>query len=170
MSILTILEYPHPHLKRIAQPVAVFDAKLVTLVTDMFATMYTANGIGLAAPQVDVALRVVVMDIGEEEAEPRVFINPVIQVLTQEPAAYTEGCLSVPGYFEEIERPKNVAVSWQDITGNHYKEHAAGLLAVCIQHECDHLDGTLFIDYISPLKRSRVKSKMLKAQREAVAK
>ncbi len=136
------------------------------LVDDMFETMYEAPGIGLAATQVNVHKRVVVMDLSEDRSEPRVFINPEIEPLTDEMDQYQEGCLSVPGFYENVDRPQRVKVKALDRDGQPYEFIAEGLLAVCIQHECDHLNGKLFVDYLSNLKRDRIKKKLEKLHKQ----
>lgn len=168
MSLLNILEFPDPRLRKIAKPLTPedFDDKLQLLIDDMFDTMYAAPGIGLAATQVDVHKRLIVMDISEGQSEPRGFINPEIEVLDPEPMGYEEGCLSVPGYYELVKRPRKVKVNALDRHGDTFELEAEGLLAVCIQHECDHLNGKLFVDYLSMLKRQRIKTKLEKEQRQ----
>jgi peptide deformylase len=166
MAILNILEFPDPRLRTIAKPVTVFDAALSQLIDDMFETMYAAPGIGLAATQVNVHKRVVVMDLSEDKSEPRVFINPEFESLTEEMDQYQEGCLSVPGFYENVDRPQKVRIKAQDRDGAPYELIAEGLLAVCIQHECDHLNGKLFVDYLSSLKRDRIKKKLEKLHRQ----
>lgn len=166
MAILNILEFPDSRLRTIAKPVAVVDADIRQLVDDMFETMYEAPGIGLAATQVNVHKRVVVMDLSEDRSEPRVFINPEIEMLTDEMDQYQEGCLSVPGFYENVDRPQKVRIKALDRDGKAYEEIAEGLLAVCIQHECDHLNGKLFVDYLSSLKRDRIKKKLEKLHKQ----
>ncbi|MBC9252975.1 peptide deformylase [Pseudomonas alcaligenes] len=166
MAILNILEFPDPRLRTIAKPVTVFDTALNTLIDDMFETMYAAPGIGLAATQVNVHKRVVVMDLSEDKSEPRVFINPEFESLTEEMDQYQEGCLSVPGFYENVDRPQKVKIKAQGRDGKPYELIAEGLLAVCIQHECDHLNGKLFVDYLSSLKRDRIKKKLEKQHRQ----
>ncbi|MBG6288589.1 MULTISPECIES: peptide deformylase [Pseudomonas] len=166
MAILNILEFPDPRLRTIAKPVTVFDDALRTLIDDMFETMYEAPGIGLAATQVNVHKRVVVMDLSEDKSEPRVYINPEFDYLTEEMDQYQEGCLSVPGFYENVDRPQKVRIKAQDRDGNSFEEEAEGLLAVCIQHECDHLNGKLFVDYLSNLKRDRIRKKLEKQHRQ----
>ncbi len=165
MAILTILEFPDPRLRTLAQPVDVVDDALRQLIDDMFETMYAAPGIGLAATQVNVHKQVVVMDLSEEQNEPRVFINPQLEPLSDDLAPYQEGCLSVPGFYESVERPLRVRIRALDRNGQPFEEVAEGLLAVCIQHECDHLNGKLFVDYLSGLKRDRIKKKLEKQHR-----
>lgn len=162
MARLDILEYPHPRLRIKAEPVTVFDDSISQLIDDMFETMAEAQGIGLAASQVDVHQRVIVMDISDERDEPRIYINPEIEVLEPSTLPYDEGCLSVPGFYETVERPANVIIRALDRDGNAFEEEAVGLLAVCIQHEIDHLEGRLFVDYLSPLKRDRIRKKLKK--------
>lgn len=162
MAILNILEFPDSRLRTIAKPVSIVDDGIRQLVDDMFETMYEAPGIGLAATQVNVHKRVVVMDLSEDRSEPRVFINPEIEKLTDDMDQYQEGCLSVPGFYENVDRPQKVRVKALDRDGQPYELIAEGLLAVCIQHECDHLNGKLFVDYLSNLKRDRIKKKLEK--------
>lgn len=168
MSLLQILEYPDPRLRKKAQPVEKVDSTLQKTIEDMFETMYASSGIGLAATQVNFHKRLLVMDIADEaeERRPMVFINPEITVLDPEPHQYEEGCLSVPGYFELVERPRKVLVKALDKEGNPFELEAEGLLAVCIQHEVDHLDGKLFVDYLSALKRQRIKTKLEKEHKQ----
>ena len=162
MARLNILEYPHPRLRIKAEPVTVVDEQIMQLVDDMFETMQEAQGIGLAASQVDVQKRVIVMDISEQRDEPRVYINPEIEILEPDTTPYEEGCLSVPGFYEAVDRPAHVMIRALDRQGNAFEEEAKGLLAVCIQHEIDHLEGKLFVDYLSPLKRERIRKKLKK--------
>jgi peptide deformylase len=167
MSILNILRFPDPRLHKIAKPVTVFDERLKTLVADMAQTMYDAPGVGLAASQVDVHEQVVVIDTSETCNELRVFINPEITWASPELQVYDEGCLSVPGIYDGVERPAEVKVRALDEHGKAFELHATGLLAVCIQHEMDHLKGKVFVEYLSPLKRNRIKAKMQKEERAA---
>ena len=162
MAILPILEYPDPRLRKKAKPVVTVDDDIKRLVDDMFETMIDSHGIGLAASQVDVHQRVIVMDLMEDGSQPRVFINPEIEVLDDTTEPYDEGCLSVPGFYETVARPSNVMISAIDREGRPFKEKASGLLAICIQHEIDHLEGKLFVDYLSPLKRQIIRKKMKK--------
>ena len=162
MARLNILEYPHPRLRIKAEPVTVVDEQIMQLVDDMFETMQEAQGIGLAASQVDVQKRVIVMDISEQRDEPRVYINPEIEILEPDTTPYEEGCLSVPGFYEAVDRPAHVMIRALDRKGHAFEEEAKGLLAVCIQHEIDHLEGKLFVDYLSPLKRDRIRKKLKK--------
>ncbi|MBD1552899.1 peptide deformylase [Pseudomonas typographi] len=166
MAILNILEFPDSRLRTIAKPVEVVDDEVRQLVDDMFETMYEAPGIGLAATQVNVHKRIVVMDLSEDRSEPRVFINPEFEALTEELGQYQEGCLSVPGFYENVERPQKVKVKALGRDGEPFELVAEGLLAVCVQHECDHLDGKLFVDYLSFLKRDRIKKKLEKQHRQ----
>lgn len=166
MAILNILEFPDSRLRTIAKPVAVVDDGIRQLVDDMFETMYEAPGIGLAATQVNVHKRVVVMDLSEDRSAPRVFINPEFDILTDEVEQYQEGCLSVPGFYENVDRPQKVKIRALDRDGQPYELIAEGLLAVCVQHECDHLNGKLFVDYLSTLKRDRIKKKLEKLHKQ----
>ncbi|MFA5494748.1 MAG: peptide deformylase [Porticoccaceae bacterium] len=166
MAILTILEFPDPRLRTKAQPVAAVDDRIRQLVDDMFETMYAAPGIGLAATQVNVHERVVVMDISEESNQPLVFINPEVEVIGADSQDYQEGCLSVPGFYETVARPASIRVRALDRDGKPFELEPDGLLAVCIQHELDHLEGKLFVDYLSPVKRQRIRQKLEKLQRQ----
>ncbi|MBV8740242.1 MAG: peptide deformylase [Sinobacteraceae bacterium] len=168
MAIRTILEFPDPRLRTRAQPVTRFDAELSQLIDDMFESMYAAPGIGLAATQVDVHQRVIVMDLSEERNQPLVIINP--EILTREGVEQTEeGCLSVPGIFDEVQRAARIRLRWQDRTGAVCEQDHDGMLAVCIQHEMDHLEGKLFVDYLSDLKRQRIRKKLEKERRSRAA-
>src|SRR5690606_7049043 len=151
MSLLTILEYPDPRLRKKAAPVHQVDDALRQVIDDMFETMYEAPGIGLAATQVNVHKRLLVLDVSEDKNQPLVFINPEITVLDAEPFGYEEGCLSVPGFYDMVERPRRIHVKALDRDGQPFELDAEGLLAVCLQHEVDHLDGKLFVDYLSLL-------------------
>ena len=165
MAQLQILEFPDPRLRTRAQPVTEVDAALRTLIDDMFETMYAAPGIGLAATQVNVAKRLLVIDLSERHDQPLVLINP--EVLAREGVEETEeGCLSVPGYFEKVTRAEKIRVRALDRDGKPLDFEADGLLAVCIQHEIDHLDGKLFVDYLSELKRTRIRKKLEKERKE----
>jgi peptide deformylase len=166
MALLDVLEFPDPRLRTVAKPVSEVDDRIRSLIDDMFETMYAAPGIGLAASQVNVHEQVVVIDISEDNSEPLVFINPKITILDQVTFQYDEGCLSVPGYYETVERPQHIKVTALDRNGERFTMCPEGLLAVCIQHENDHLLGKLFVDYISPLKRNRIRSKMVKLQKQ----
>lgn len=167
MSLLTILEFPDPRLRKKAASVTRVDDALRRIIDDMFETMYAAPGIGLAATQVDVHQRLLVLDVSEDKNQPLVFINPQVEVLDPQEQGYEEGCLSVPGYYEEVSRPRRIRVKALDRNGEPFELEADGLLAVCLQHEMDHLDGKLFVDYLSSLKRERIKNKLLKEQRQA---
>lgn len=164
MALLDILQYPDERLHTVAQPVAEIDGRIGTLVADMFETMYEARGIGLAATQVDVHERVVVMDLSEDRSEPRVFINPVITHKNGE-TTYEEGCLSVPGIYDTVTRAEQVTVEAFDEKGEKFTLEADGLLAICIQHELDHLMGKVFVEHLSQLKQNRIKTKLKKRQR-----
>jgi len=165
VSLLDILLFPDPQLRKTAQPVANVDGQVAALVDSMLETMYDAPGIGLAATQVNVHDRIVVIDVSEEGDSPLTLINPEITA-SDGLGEMQEGCLSIPGIYETIKRPSDVKVSAIDREGNPFELEADGLLAVCIQHEIDHLDGKLFVDYLSPLKRNRIRKKMLKAAKE----
>jgi peptide deformylase len=188
MAIREILEVPDPRLKQISAPVTVFDDELKTLVADMFETMYDAPGIGLAAVQVGVPLRVLVIDLQPDDPdadpvacnhdghhhhhqptkrEPQVFINPEILDPSEDRRAYNEGCLSVPEMYAEVERPARIRARWQDLEGNVHEADMDGLMATCLQHEMDHLEGILFIDHLSRLKRQMVLKKLEKLRRAA---
>lgn len=166
MSLLNILRYPDPRLHKIAKPVTTFDARLKKLVDDMAETMYDAPGVGLAASQVDVHQQLIVIDTSDTRSDLRVFINPEIVWASPELQVYEEGCLSVPGIYDGVERHAQVKVKALDVEGKSFEVDAEGLLAVCIQHEMDHLKGKVFVEYLSPLKRNRIKAKMLKEERE----
>lgn len=165
--ILPILEYPDSRLRTKAKPVAVVDAGIRQLADDMLETMYAAPGIGLAATQVDRHIQLIVMDLSEEKTEPMVFINPVVTPLVDEKAPYDEGCLSVPGFYETVERPARVRIQALNREGESFELEADGLLAVCIQHEIDHLNGKLFVDYLSSLKRERIRKKLEKQHKQS---
>ena len=166
MALLNILEFPDPRLRTRAEAVTEFDENLKTLVSDMFETMYQAPGIGLAATQVNVHKRLLVMDISENRNDPLVLINPEI-LDAQGEEEMDEGCLSVPGYYETVRRAENIKVRAQDQDGEFFEIDADGLKAVCIQHEMDHLEGKLFVDYISNLKRERIRKKLEKQHKQA---
>ena len=168
MSLLPILEFPDPRLRTKAQPVTEFGPELASLVESMFETMYAAPGIGLAATQVNVHKQLLVLDVSEEKNQRIVLINPKI-VASEGAQTYQEGCLSVPGIFADVDRADRIRVEAQDVTGTAITLDADGLLAVCIQHEMDHLIGKLFVDYLSPLKRDMVRKKLEKARRAASA-
>jgi peptide deformylase len=165
MAKLRILEFPDPRLRKKAAPVEVVDDALRQLIDDMFETMYEAPGIGLAATQVNVHRRLLVADVSQEKDEPQVLINP--EILERDGSAITEeGCLSVPGYYEEIERAEHIKVRYLDRDGNEQESEYEGLLAVCVQHEIDHLDGKLFVDYLSEIKRQRIRKRLEKDRRQ----
>ncbi|MFB0989165.1 MAG: peptide deformylase [Gammaproteobacteria bacterium] len=167
MPILQILEFPDPKLRKTAEPVTVFDEKLEVLIEDMLETMYEAEGIGLAATQVDVHKRLLLIDVSENRDSPQVFINPEIEILEDELSEYDEGCLSVPGFYETVSRPRKVKIIAQDSKGEKFEQVAENILATCIQHEIDHLDGKLFVDYLSILKRQRIRSKLEKEHKKS---
>ena len=164
MSLLNILQYPDAQLRTKASPVATVDGRIATLVDNMFQTMYEAPGIGLAATQVNVHERVVVIDVSEDSDQPITLINPQL-LISEGEAEMEEGCLSIPGIYEKVIRPAQVRVAAIDREGNPFEMDAEGLLAVCIQHEIDHLNGKLFVDYLSTLKRNRIRKKLIKQQR-----
>jgi peptide deformylase len=168
MALLPILQYPDPRLHTVAKPVQAVDARVRQLIQDMLDTMHDANGIGLAATQVNVHERIVVIDVSEERNQPLVLINPEITWASAEKKVNEEGCLSVPGIYDGVERSVSIKVSALDADGKQRTIEADDTLAVCIQHEMDHLLGKVFVEYLSPLKRNRIKSKMMKAQRESV--
>jgi peptide deformylase len=165
--ILDILEYPDPRLRTLAKPVTTVTDEIRTLIDDMFETMYDAPGIGLAASQVNVHQQIIVMDLSDDNSEPRVFINPEIKILDGDLEAMQEGCLSVPGFYEDVERIEHCLIKALDRNGEAFEIEARGLLAVCIQHEMDHLNGKLFVDYLSSLKRTRIRKKLEKLQKKS---
>ncbi|GIX31662.1 MAG: peptide deformylase [Porticoccaceae bacterium] len=167
MAILRILEFPDPRLRTRARPVARVDDRIRRLADDLLETMYAAPGIGLAATQVDVHERVIAVDVSEERNQPLIFVNPEITPLGEERQEYQEGCLSVPGFFETVSRPARIRVRALDREGRPFELEADGLLAVCIQHEVDHLEGRLFVDYLSALKRQRIRAKLEKQRQRA---
>jgi peptide deformylase len=166
MAVLPILTYPDPRLHTVAKPVQAVDARIRALVADLLETMYDANGIGLAATQVDVHERLVVIDVSEQRNQPIVLVNPEITWASEDMQVGDEGCLSVPGIYDGVERSRAVKVRALDAEGQSREISAEGVLAVCIQHEMDHLLGKVFVEYLSPLKRNRIKTKMLKARRD----
>ena len=166
MAVLQILEFPDPQLRKVAVPVTTFDQDLNKLIDDMLETMYEAEGIGLAATQVNVHKRLLVLDVSENKDSPLVFINPKFDVLDDEISEYDEGCLSVPGFYETVCRPKSVKVTAMNRDGKSFELEAQELLATCIQHEIDHLNGKLFVDYISTLKRNRIRDKLEKEHKK----
>ena len=176
MAILPILEVPDPRLRQVSKPVDKVDDELRALIADMFDTMYDAPGIGLAAIQVGVPKRVLVIDLqvpaeegGEPVKDPRVFINPEILTTSDQDVPYTEGCLSIPEQYADVDRPDRIAARWLDQTGAQHEQEIDGLLAVCLQHEMDHLEGVLFIDHLSRLKREMVLKKLAKLRKEKQA-
>lgn len=166
MALLNILRYPDPRLHKIAKPVVVFDQRIKKLVADMAQTMYAAPGVGLAATQVDVHEQVIVIDVSDTGGALRVLINPEIIWASEEMQVYDEGCLSVPGIYDGVKRPARVKARAFDADGKAFEVEADGLLAVCIQHEMDHLKGKIFVEYLSPLKRNRIKTKLQKEERQ----
>ena len=163
MAILKILKYPDPRLRTVAENVILFDKSLKNLSKDMLETMYAENGIGLAATQVDIHTRLIVMDISDDRNEPMIFVHPVVTVLDNKSLVpCEEGCLSIPGASVEVSRPDKIKLNWLDLSGKDHESFPEGLLAVCIQHEIDHLQGKLLVDYLSPLKRARLKDKATK--------
>lgn len=165
MAILNILRYPDPRLHKIAAPVSVFDERLEKLVADMAETMYDAPGVGLAASQIDVHEQVIVIDVSEDKSQLVAYINPEVLWHSDDKQLYEEGCLSVPGVYDGVERPSKVKIRALDVKGQPFEVDADGLLAVCIQHEMDHLQGKVFVEYLSPLKRNRIKAKLQKEER-----
>ena len=160
---LKILIFPDPRLRKVAEKITKFDKSLENLANSMLKTMYDANGIGLAATQVDRHIRLIVMDLSENRDDPRIFINPTYKILKNHSLyEFEEGCLSIPGFNEVIARPDKIELRWQDLDGNEHIDKPEGLLTVCIQHEIDHLEGKLMVDYVSALKRDRVRSRLLK--------
>jgi len=167
MAILHILEFPDPRLRKIAVPVTVFDAKLEVLIDDMLQTMYEAQGIGLAATQINVHKRLLVIDVSENKDSPLVLINPSFEIIEQELMEYDEGCLSVPGFYETVSRPRQILATASDLNGKQFEVTADGILSTCIQHEIDHLNGKLFVDYLSILKRQRIRAKLEKDHKKS---
>ena len=168
MSLLTVLHYPDPRLHKVAKPVAVVDERVRKIVADMAETMYDAPGVGLAATQVDIHERIIVIDVSEEQNQLMVFINPEIVWASAEKKAWREGCLSVPEFYDEIERPDQIVVKALDVNGKPFEIKADGLFSVCLQHEMDHLLGKVFVEYLSFLKRNRIALKMKKRAKELV--
>ncbi|MFL2779572.1 MAG: peptide deformylase [Gammaproteobacteria bacterium] len=166
MTIRKILTFPDPKLREVAKEVTEFNSDLKSLAEDLIETMYEFKGIGLAAVQIGVNKRVIVADVSEEKKEPFIFINPTIKILNEdEKGGYDEGCLSIPGFYEEVVRPTQVEISFQNLSGKKEEIIPEGLLGVVVQHETDHLDGKLMVDYISSVKRQRIRSKLLKLKR-----
>jgi peptide deformylase len=168
MAVLSILHYPDQRLHTIAKPVAAVDARIVQIVADMGETMYEASGIGLAATQVDIHERIIVIDVSEDRNELMVFINPELTWSSPEKKSWREGCLSAPEFFDEVERPERIKIKALNQAGKPFELEADGLLAVCLQHEMDHLQGKVFVEYLSPLKRSRISLKLKKRAKELV--
>ena len=168
MAVLSILHYPDQRLHTIAKSVAAVDARIVQIVADMGETMYEASGIGLAATQVDIHERIIVIDVSEDRNELMVFINPELTWASSEKKSWREGCLSVPEFFDEVERPERIKIKALNQAGKPFELEADGLLAVCLQHEMDHLQGKVFVEYLSPLKRSRISLKLKKRAKELV--
>lgn len=162
MALLPILSYPDPRLRTIAKPVKEVNDEIKTLISDMIETMYDADGIGLAASQVDRHIQLIVMDLSENKDTPMVFINPKVTPLVEEKQPYEEGCLSVPDVYDKVERPNKVRIEAIDQDGQAIDKEVEGLLAVCIQHEMDHLNGVIFVDYLSKLKQTRARDKVRK--------
>ncbi len=160
---LKVLKFPDPRLRKVADPVTKFDKSLENLANDMLDVMYREDGIGLAATQVNKHVRLIVIDISEDRNKPQFFVNPEFEILnTDSSYTFEEGCLSVPGFNEEITRPDNIILKWQDLKGKSHTDRPSGLLTVCIQHEIDHLEGKLMVDYVSSIKRDRIKKKLSK--------
>jgi peptide deformylase len=168
MAVLSILHYPDQRLHTIAKPVAAVDARIVQIVADMGETMYEAQGIGLAATQVDIHERIIVIDVSEDRNELMIFINPELTWTSPEKKSWREGCLSVPEFFDEVERPERITIKALNQAGKPFELEADGLLAVCLQHEMDHLQGKVFVEYLSPLKQSRIALKLKKRAKELV--
>ena len=168
MALLNVLCYPDPRLHKVAKPVAQVDARIKKIVSDMAETMYDAPGVGLAATQVDIHERIVVIDVSDGQNELMVFINPEIVWASPEKKSWREGCLSVPEFYDEVERPAEIRVKALDIDGKEFEINADGLLAVCLQHELDHLQGKVFVEYLSMLKRTRISQKMKKRSKDLV--
>ena len=168
MAVLKILIFPDQRLRTVAKEVLVIDDEIKMLVSNLLETMYEGNGIGLSATQVNIHKRILVVDITDEKDSPLVLINPKIKVLNKEEKIYSEGCLSVPGFFEEVSRPSEINITALNIEGERFTIMATDLLAVAVQHEMDHLDGKIFVDFLSNLKRQRIKSKLLKISKAAV--
>ena len=168
MAVIKILIFPDQRLRTVAKEVLVIDDEIKTLVSNLLETMYEGNGIGLSATQVNIHKRILVVDVSEEKDSPLVLINPKIKVLNKEEKIYSEGCLSVPGFFEEVSRPSEINITALNLEGERFTIMATDLLAVAVQHEMDHLDGKIFVDFLSNLKRQRIKSKLLKISKAAV--
>ncbi|MBW4048043.1 MAG: peptide deformylase [Proteobacteria bacterium] len=167
MPQLVILQYPDPRLNKVAKPISEVDDRVRALLADLFETMYAAKGVGLAATQADIHERIIVADVSEDRNQPLVLINPELIERSTDWKEWEEGCLSLPGIYDKVTRPDRIRVRALNAQGEVFELEADGLLAVCVQHEMDHLAGKVFVDYLSPLKRNRIKSRMLKRQREA---
>ena len=168
MAVLKILIFPDQRLRTVAEEVLIIDGEIKTLVSNLLETMYEGNGIGLSATQVNIHKRILVVDVSEEKDSPLVLINPKIKVLNKEEKIYSEGCLSVPGFFEEVSRPSEINITALNLEGERFTIMATDLLAVAVQHEMDHLDGKIFVDFLSNLKRQTIKRKLLKISKAAV--
>ena len=168
MAVLKILIFPDQRLRTVAKEVLVIDDEIKALVSNLLETMYEGNGIGLSATQVNIHKRILVVDVSDEKDSPLILINPKIKVLDKEEKIYSEGCLSVPGFFEEVSRPSEINITALNLEGERFTIMATDLLAVAVQHEMDHLDGKIFVDFLSNLKRQRIKSKLLKISKAAV--
>ena len=168
MAVLKILIFPDQRLRTVAKEVLDINEEVKTLSKDLLETMYSGDGIGLSATQVNIHRRILVVDVSEEKDSPMIFINPSVEVLGQEKKIYGEGCLSVPGFFEEVSRPAKIKITAQNLDGEKFSLEAEGLLAVAVQHEMDHLDGKIFVDFLSNLKRQRIKQKLIKISRTVV--
>ena len=168
MALLKILIFPDQRLRTVAKEVLDINEEVKTLSNDLLETMYDGNGIGLSATQVNIHKRILVVDVSEEKDSPMIFINPTVEVLGQEEKIYGEGCLSVPGFFEDVSRPDKIKITALNLDGEEFSIEAEGLLAVAVQHEMDHLDGKIFVDFLSNLKRQRIKQKLIKISRTAV--
>ena len=168
MALLKILIFPDQRLRTVAKEVLDINEEVKTLSNDLLETMYDGNGIGLSATQVNIHKRILVVDVSEEKDSPMIFINPTVEVLGQEEKIYGEGCLSVPGFFEDVSRPDKIKITALNLGGEEFSIEAEDLLAVAVQHEMDHLDGKIFVDFLSNLKRQRIKQKLIKISRTAV--
>ena len=168
MAVLKILIFPDQRLRTVAKEILDINEEVKTLSKDLLETMYSGDGIGLSATQVNIHRRILVVDVSEEKDSPMIFINPSVEVLGQEKKIYGEGCLSVPGFFEEVSRPAKIKITAQNLDGEKFSLEAEGLLAVAVQHEMDHLDGKIFVDFLSNLKRQRIKQKLIKISRTVV--
>jgi len=168
MALLKILIFPDQRLRTVAKEVLDINEEIKTLCNDLLETMYEGKGIGLSATQVNIHKRILVVDVSEEKDSPMIFINPSVEVLGQEKKIYGEGCLSVPGFFEDVSRPAKIKITALNLDGEKFSMEAEGLLAVAVQHEMDHLDGKIFVDFLSNLKRQRIKQKLIKISRTAV--